>query len=235
MHGCRIHASHGLLCFPLYTRRPVRQGKRILITIILSDAQVVMTSSLTYTWSSSADACDGYRADVANILGPYGVLQDLEFPNVRQQITHLRGSHNLTQPVVDRVANTTGQGCCHGHNTDYFQDREHSQWFVHPHVRLHAVVSGTFMMLAIHSLGSGTYSVYKTAVPRMHLHLTSLGTMTHQSNGLRSCLVSVSSTCKIVLKQQHWLRCHALIKSPGRVFLCRGPLNVSLAGLCFCL
>lgn len=49
---------------------------------------------------------------MANILGPYGVLPSLTYPNNRQEIMHLRGSHNLTQPVLDRIANTTGEGCC---------------------------------------------------------------------------------------------------------------------------
>ncbi len=73
--------------------------------------QVVKTSTLTYTWSSSGDASDSFRADVANVLGPYGVKQDITYPNYRQEMMHLSGSHSLTQPVVDRVANATGEGC----------------------------------------------------------------------------------------------------------------------------
>ena len=107
-----------------------------------------MTSTLIYTWSSSADACDSYRADVANILGPYGVMQDLAFPNVRQEITHLRGSHNLTQPVVDRVANTTGQGCCHQIGTDC-PAQQTSQRLASSCVSEHMLSQLSFIMLAI--------------------------------------------------------------------------------------
>ncbi|CAL5229280.1 g12574 [Coccomyxa viridis] len=71
------------------------------------NATVVKTSTLTYTWSSSGDASDSFRADVANVLGPYGVKQDITYPNYRQEMMHLSGSHSLTQPVVDRVANAT--------------------------------------------------------------------------------------------------------------------------------
>ena len=63
---------------------------------------------MTYTWSASADACSGYRDNVANILGPYNVLQNLTFPTERQEMTHLSGLHNLTQPVIDMVSDRTG-------------------------------------------------------------------------------------------------------------------------------
>ena len=71
--------------------------------------QIVKTSTMTYTWSTSADACNGFRDNVANILGPYNVLKDLTFPTQKQEITHLSGSHNLTQPVIDMVSDRIGE------------------------------------------------------------------------------------------------------------------------------
>ena len=47
---------------------------------------------------------------MANVLGPYGLTQNISYPGYRQELMHLDGSHNLTQPVVDRIANATGEG-----------------------------------------------------------------------------------------------------------------------------
>lgn len=73
--------------------------------------QVAETSTFTYTWSARGDGCRGYRGDVESALEPYGLLGNLSFPNHRQMITQLHGSHNLSQPVTDMLDNTIGKRC----------------------------------------------------------------------------------------------------------------------------
>ena len=72
--------------------------------------QIIRSSTLSYTWSSEErNSCTGYRSDVTNVLEPFKVLQDLSFPEQRLDMMHLSGTHVLSQPVLDMVANKTGE------------------------------------------------------------------------------------------------------------------------------
>ena len=72
--------------------------------------QIISSSTLSHTWSSEASAsCTGYRSDVTNVLKPFNVLQNLSFPEQRLDIMHLSGTHVLSQPVTDMLADRTGE------------------------------------------------------------------------------------------------------------------------------
>ena len=77
----------------------------------MCSVQVAETSTFTYTCSAPGNGCRGSRGDVESALEPYGLLGNLSFPGHRQEITHLKGSHNLSQPVTDMLGNTTGERC----------------------------------------------------------------------------------------------------------------------------
>ena len=83
----------------------------IVMNQTMCSVQVAETSTFTYTWSAPGDGCRGYRGDVESALKPYGLLGNLSFPGHRQAITHLKGSHNLSQPVTDVLGNTVGERC----------------------------------------------------------------------------------------------------------------------------
>ena len=100
-YGC-VYLTAGL-------RVPMHPGKVPSVDVVLH-VQIIRSSTLSYTWSSEAsNSCTGYRSDVTNILEPFKVLQSLSFPGQRLDIMHLSGTHVLSQPVLDTVANRTGE------------------------------------------------------------------------------------------------------------------------------
>ena len=72
--------------------------------------QIIRSSTLSYTWSSEeGNSCTGFRSDVTMSLEPFKVLQNLSFPEQRLDMMQLSGRHVLSQPVLDMIANRTGE------------------------------------------------------------------------------------------------------------------------------